>query len=206
MKPIVLVSALVAFFLPTWGFSEDLGQPKALFSDVNVPTRFYCAPALELTELKGQLGLLAGGRAGILLDDTFGVGMGGYGLVAPNVDVTVGTAQKRIGVGYGGLILDYYLFPKEWLNFSLGVLIGAGGAGTADRMGIGMGMMGGGGALQSSFLLVEPQVHAFVNLTRFLSLGAGATYRFSNGPQMNGFTDTDFSGFSGSILLRFGWF
>jgi hypothetical protein len=52
--------------------------------------------------------------------------------------------------------------------------------------------------------VLEPEVHALVNLTRFLKIGLGATYRITDGLSFDGFTDRDLSGPSASILVMFG--
>ena len=109
---------------------------------------------------------------------------------------------NRVGFGYGGLLIEYYLNPKDLVVFSAGTLIGAGGVSlynsrTHDENHDNHG---------DTFFALEPEVNIFVNITRFCRIGVGASYRYTNGIHSEEFSDKDFRGPSAKIMAQFGWF
>ena len=53
---------------------------------------------------------------------------------------------------------------------------------------------------------VEPVLSVELNLTRFLRMSAGAGYRHVGSVELTGLRQKDLSGFTGSVMLRFGRF
>jgi hypothetical protein len=97
------------------------------------------------------------------------------------------------GIGYGGFLMEYYLFPKNVVNFSIGTIIGAGGGhNNLDSY--------------SPFFVLEPEVNVFVNVTQFFRLGVGASYRYTSGLNVGTLNDANFRGFSVGLLFEFGKF
>ena len=173
------------------------GEPmETLFSDEPLQVSGYVGPEAQFTSMKGNFGFLLGGRGGAIFNDRFVVGGAAYGLVQPTLNLPLDGDTKRMGVGYGGLLLEYYFSPRSLINYSVGALVGSGGvAEIGDRAG-----------RRTAFFVLQPEVNVFVNVTRFFRVGTGVAYRYSNGLNLNGFTDDDFRGFSGSLIFAFGGF
>ena len=111
-------------------------------------------------------------------------------------EATFEGTEKKIGFGYGGFMAEYYFFPKNLAFFSLGCLVGGGGIGD----------FAGRYEDENVFFIVEPEANVYLNVTRFFRLGAGVSYRYTNGVDLDGFDDEDMRGLSGSLIFDFGGF
>ncbi len=188
--------ALLAFVLAPAAFAGDDEAPRTLFSVADLRFSGHGGPVLRGTTLGGEPAFLAGGRGGLIVNDSLSLGFGGCGTGYTEAKAVFEGEEKRIGLGYGGFMAEYYFFPKELVFFSVGCLAGAGSVSDfyyrADD--------------ESAFFILEPEANVYLNVTRFFRLGAGVTYRYTNGLDLEGFDDEDMRGLSGSLLFDFGWF
>lgn len=111
-------------------------------------------PEVKFSSIDGRFANFVGLRAGILLNDKFLIGFGGYGLT---------NVQTLPAMGYGGLVLEYSPKSQSLVNLSVG------------------GLVGGGGVYSTSFFVAEPEARLRVNVTRWFRLGFGGGYRFIGG-------------------------
>ena len=89
----------------------------------------FGGPVLKFTELVEEFGLLVGGRGGWIINHTFVLGAGGYGLAnQDNFEFSVDGRVRQLHMGYGGLELEYVNRSHELIHFSVQALVGAGGA------------------------------------------------------------------------------
>ncbi len=172
----------------------------------------YGAPLVRLSPIDGKNSILVGGQGGWIIDDRFVLGIGGCGLVTrhekENLDIEPKVDTLYLQMGYGGLFLEYYLFPQNIFQIAFGILIGAGGYALTENLGDKNDKDEDyeNADHSEAFFLAEPQINLYVNITRFLRIGIGATYRFVYGINNYGYSDSDFRNFSGQIVLAFGWF
>jgi hypothetical protein len=181
--------------------------PASLITMKNLSLSGYGAPTVNFGTAAGEWAVYSGGRGGLIINDSFVIGGGGMGLVYPQKREKL-TGDDYEGVddrtmfGYGGVLFEYHFSAKDLFHFSLGTIIGAGSLGFFEgRHSEDMEHNGG-----DVFFAVEPEIMAYVNVTRFLRIGAGATYRFVNGINTEGIKDSDFRGFNASLVAAFGWF
>jgi uncharacterized membrane-anchored protein len=59
---------------------------------------------------------------------------------------------------------------------------------------------------KSVFFVIEPGIEVEVNVTKNFRLGAGVTYRYISGTQLENLADEELSGTTGMISFRFGRF
>jgi hypothetical protein len=97
-------------------------QQKTLVGD-DVTLSGAGGPVVKLTYLNNTFGVLMGGYGGGLIDNTFLLGAGGYGLIN---DIFV--SGEKLTFGYWGLVAEYIGFSDELIHFKTGALIGMGGA------------------------------------------------------------------------------
>ncbi|MFQ6114725.1 MAG: hypothetical protein ACE5NG_11715, partial [bacterium] len=129
------------------------------------------------------------------------IGGGGYGLVT-NIEANkVSFSQAAfLNLGYGGVVLEYIPESNKLIHFSFNTLIGAGGVNYRDRnFNINF-------AQWDTFFVAEPGVNLILNVTRHFRLGLGASFRFIDGVDLEGLSDSDVSGASASVLFKFGKF
>ena len=118
--------ALLAFVLAPAAFAGDDEAPRTLFSVADLRFSGHGGPVLRGTTLGGEPAFLAGGRGGLIVNDSLSLGFGGCGTGYTEAKAVFEGEEKRIGLGYGGFMAEYYFFPKELVFFSVGCLAGAG--------------------------------------------------------------------------------
>jgi len=175
-----------------------VGQQKTLVSG-DIDHGGYGGPELRLTALNGEAELLVGGRGGWIIDHTFVIGGGGYGLSTevPMSDSTL------LNFGYGGLDLEFIVKSDELIHFTIGTLIGAGGTGLRYRI---FDENFTNEFESDPFFVLEPRVTTELNITDFFRIGAGVSYRYVSGIEKFNLSEADLSGISGLLVFKFGSF
>ena len=157
---------------------------------------------------------MCGLNFGMVIDHRLSLGLAGHGwtrrddMYYPQVTDTAGAYLEG---GYGGLLVEYTLFPQAPVHVTFPVLIGGGGASyVSDKE-----------YLEwdedewdtehcviddDVFFVVEPGVRAEINLLKFMKLNAGISYRFVDGLQMVNTSDNMMNNFNATVGLKFGKF
>lgn len=163
----------------------------------------FGGPVVKFTSVADHFGVFVGGRGGWIINHSFVLGGGGYGLANPG-DFTLiqdGT-ERRLGLGYGGLELEYIHRWADLAHLTLGVLVGAGGASWYDWRHQDWGY----DDHTDAFFIAEPAASLEVNILRFFRLGFGGSYRFVDDVELIGLSDADLKGASGTLTFKFGSF
>ncbi len=161
----------------------------------------YGGPVLRFGEINGQGALLVGGRGGWLINHSFLLGGGGFGLATRADSQLPGVEENRITFGYAGLMLEYLLFPAKAVHGSIGVLLGGGGAGVRGDDGT------RAGHYSDAVWVYEPEVGVEFNMTEFFRINLGASYRIVTGvSELGALENKDFSSLNGSLMFKFGKF
>jgi hypothetical protein len=185
-------------------------QQQTLF-DGELESGGFGGPAARFTQIQKEFAVFAGGYGGWLINHQLMIGGGGFGLATEHVvsgDAMAYYSFPRtmyLEVGYGGGMLEYIFLPNSLLHGSVSVLIGAGGVTYQEsryewndhdysRR-------------SDAFFVLEPTVNAELNLTTWMRLAAGVSYRYVSGiGELVGISNSDLSGPSASIALKFGSF
>ena len=155
-------------------------------------------------------------RLAARLGHSFSIGIAGAGFS----DWMYGLNHDRPGIspdgyniegGYGGLLLEPVFAPKFPVHLSFPILIGAGGvAFTEDREGYDWEDWEYDNeriALESdAYFVVEPGVELEFNLSRFIRMGTGVSYRFTNAIDVDGKKEYLLNGLSCSVNIKLGVF
>ncbi|MGI9544699.1 MAG: hypothetical protein ACR2MX_15665, partial [Cyclobacteriaceae bacterium] len=130
MKKYFLSIMLLTFTLSIALAQEEGYQVKETKTVLgkNTKARGFGSLDLKVSKLKNDHALLVGAHGGVILDNRFILGLGGYGLTT-NVDFegTDPTGKQYLYGGYGGLVLGAVIAPREMVHIYIPVLIGAGG-------------------------------------------------------------------------------
>ncbi len=151
---------------------------------------------VKLTEINDELGVLVGARGGWIINDSFVLGGGIYGLANEEHFGDNSLDRRKLVMGYGGIELEYILRPNELTHVSFSVLVG-GGAAAWDEF---------GPDDEDAFFVTEPGLNVLVNVTTFMRVGFGASYRFVEDVDLAGLDDAALGGPSGAITFKFGGF
>ena len=156
--------------------------------------------SVKYTRVLGTDAVMAGGEGAVLLNHALSIGAGGGG-IANEINPT---AQTRLSFGYGGLLVRYHFFSSEVVNFAVGTLVGGGGINVYDRNEdpdkVDWEKTG------EAVFVVEPELGLYLNVTRWMRLGASGGYRFVSGVDKNDLSNTDVRGATGGLAAQFGWF
>lgn len=145
-------------------------------------------------------GFFVGGQGGWIINHAFVIGAGGYGLVN-QIEVDESDCQY-LGFGYGGLLLEFIFASHKLVHFNVSGLIGGGGVGYYDDKSCDYSR----DCDSDAFFVLEPGANVMLNLHRYVRIGAGATYRHVDGVRYGSLTDSDLSGWTAQMIIKFGWF
>ena len=219
MKATKIVAALAASLIFTSAMAQDTktegttakkdNPPKILLDMKDSTFSGYGGITTSFTKIGDAKSCLVGGRGGLIINDSIVIGMSGAGLAYPTDREKISGSDysgllKNIGFGYGGLLTEYYLNPKDLIVFSAGAVIGGGSLFFFDEE----------NDMEDSdnhrngdkFFVAEPELNVYINITRFCRVGAGISYRYIAGINSDEFSNKDFRGASASVIAQFGWF
>lgn len=173
-----MISRILFFiiFMPTL----VLAQEETLLSG-EVDHGGFGGPVVKVTRINGQDAVLVGGRGGWIINHSFVIGGGGYGLVTdvrPSVPGMLG--QDKLMLGYGGLELEFILQSDRVVHLTVPILIGAGAVGY--RTGywdddLNFNFTPGFDNRFDTFFIVEPGIDLELNVVSFFRINAGISYR-----------------------------
>ena len=192
-KMLVVLMSLLTF--------SAFAQEETLIGN-SIESGGFGGPVVKFSTVNGSTGILVGGRGGWIINHTFILGGGGYGL-ANNVKAkTLGpNGERYLNFGYGGLELEYVSDSDRLLHFSFMTLIGGGGLGWRDEN-----LRAGMSSDNETFFILEPAAAATLNVTKFFRISAGVSYRYISGIESSASTNSDLSGPSVVLTFRFGKF
>ncbi len=190
----------IALFL-CLGVSTAFAEEETLISGP-IESGGFGGPVVKIGSFNGESALLVGGRGGWIINHSFIIGGGGYGLVN-NIKAKVPgpNGERYLNMGYGGIELEYVTESDRLIHFSFMTLIGGGGLSWRDDN-----IRAGMAPENDSFFIAEPAVNVNVNITTYFRMSGGVSYRFISGIQSGASSNADLSGPSGVLTLRFGKF
>jgi hypothetical protein len=199
MKKIIVL--MMAIFLT----APAMAQMQTVFSG-RITSGGYGAPVVKIGDIDGETGVWLGGKGGWIINHQLVIGGAGYGLVSDNKEQYDNHLQRtrKIGCGYGGLIMEYIYRPMNLVHFTGGILVGAGGVGHLFLDEDGEGINGNSDA--DAFFALEPSVGVELNIARNIRAEIGGSYLYTSGAQLSDIEDKDLTGPMGYLALKFGAF
>lgn len=186
-----------------------MADEEILFSG-DIESGGFGGPVVQISQFKGVSALVVGGRGGWIINHSFILGGGGYGLTTNvKADVQSDGRDLYLNVNYGGLLLEYVFESDKLLHFSMHALLGGGGVNyTTHRMGDEYHNWENDSEpidLDAIFV-AEPGIALNLNVTKFFRIGAGVSYRYVSGVALEGLTNDDLNGFGANLYFNFGSF
>ncbi len=183
-------------------------QKKEIILDIDkVDHGWYIGIANQYTMLNGEWADFVGARGGWIINHSFVLGVSGYGLVYPtNRENFTGKIyegdEKTVSMGFGGPMIEYMYRPERVFTIAPALTVGAGAfeyvnpdddsddhSDHAD-----------------TFFVIMPEIYLYANITGYLRIGIGASYRFSSGINKFDLNDDDFRNVSFNIVIAGGFF
>ena len=154
----------------------------------------WVKPEMKVTPLADDTAGIAGIQLGTSIGHGLYIGAGYYSLVN---SVKFGSPEqgeiKATDLWYAGGDLDYTFLASKLVHGSADLFVG-GGRATADMV--------SGGSDRANLFVVEPGLTVMINVTPDVEIGLGAGYRIVSGSGIDGLSNSDLSGFTGSIFFR----
>lgn len=205
-RMMVWVLLLTPFFL----YAQESDQETLFSSTGDIEHGGYGCGVVKASPIDGQTQLLMGGYGGWFVNHTFMIGFGGYGMTstlsASDAAPKLEGKTPYVGMGYGGLVLEYTINSDKLIHFAGQLLIGAGGAGYSWGNQLIETDANFNDSPSDSYFAAEFGANVELNITSFFRLGLGGSYRFASGLDLVGLTDKDISGPSGNLIFKFGKF
>ena len=200
--------------------AEPVEEPEETLvtSGGKIASGGYGGPFIRFGPIAGRDGLWVGGKGGWIINHAFVIGGAGMGLAnQPHAPSSINDPAGRgldLQMGYGGLMLEYFLMPKKLIHATASALVGAGSISVVERnahmQGCGSrGNSGGCGdfySVSDNFFVFEPEVGIEANVVSFFRVNLGATYRVVTGVNGIGLENRDVRGVTGALTLKFGKF
>ena len=212
MRPLI-ISALLSLLFTGGALAQE---HETLFGS-DLDHGGFGGVVTKLTPIRGEAGVLVGGYGGWLIDHRLMLGLGGYGLsnqvrASADAEAIYAPADEPLYIefGYGGFMIEYVIAPSRLLHVNVQALIGGGSVTYREdwhddflddnpntrRYG-----------RREALFVAEPTVNAELNVTTWMRISAGVGYRFVTGvDELRGLENTDLSGLSGTLALKFGGF
>ena len=121
MKKLVFLLVLV--------FTSPVLAQEATLINGEIESGGFGGPVLKVTSINGENAVMVGGCGGWIINHSFVLGGGGYGLVTDVHAKATDSIHQNIEMGYGGLELEYIPSSNDLFHLSVGLLVGAGGIG-----------------------------------------------------------------------------
>lgn len=167
------------------------------------------------TQIAGVNGVQVCGEGAVIIDHSLTFGGGGCGFATHVSAARFGVgdppyADDKLTFGYGGAIIRYHFFSRKVANFSIGTLIGGGGVVIGNQVDENGKPSDDANNFKEksteAVFVVEPQLGAFLNFTRWMRGGAMVGYRYVTGVETKGMTAADLRSPTFGATLQFGWF
>ncbi len=217
---ILLITGLISYNVQT----THAQQQTLIGGDSKISG--YGALDIKGGMLAGENTVFIGGKGALLINNTIAIGLGGYGSVNRNLAPYSSTmtfpqtssSNLYLDMGYGGLILEYINNSDDLLHFNANVLFGAGGASHSETkfMSNNWDYLEDFTHPSTLFWVVEPSANLELNVTSFMKIGAGVSYRVVTGVDWDNLntinkpellpTSKNLSGLTGQITFKFGGF
>ncbi|HSP87475.1 MAG TPA: hypothetical protein VLN45_05040 [Ignavibacteriaceae bacterium] len=156
---------------------------------------FYADLIGKTVNLKGDLGLLGGMRAGYNLSENLSLGLVAHGLIPEKLGKSYINQKGRdeLHLGYGGAEVSYKYNLSDNLYLTGMTMIGAGRVDYEILSG------------NDYFFIVEPGASINYMFTNYFGLGYSLNYRVASGVKYADLSDASLSGWSMALDFKFGF-
>jgi hypothetical protein len=186
-------------------------KPQTVFSFKSVKSSgFYGAFTNASTSINGEYANLNGLYFGYFINQRLMIGIGGAatnnGLRVPEAHKTIPGADLRYQYGHFGLMTEYVMNSNKKVHFAFNLLSGAGFTAQCLERDRDERRYKDYSHDTNFFVVLEPGAQVEVNLTKWMRVSPGISYRQTIGSDAKGLSDSDLSNVSGNVTLKFGKF
>ena len=164
----------------------------------------FAALVIKATSFVSGTDMVTGARVGWIVNHSLILGGGIYTLtstspVPEEARKNYHGRELKLTATYWGAEFEYAFLPQRLVHLSVSSFIGTGGIGYIDQYDNDFHITDG-------VYVIEPALHGTLNISRWFRVSPGISYRFVTDTSLVGLDNTNMSGISGIITLRFGRF
>jgi len=170
---------------------------------------FYFGFHSEYSQVAGYDAFGAGGTFAMIANHGMAIGFSGKGFFTEPFEKIPGSSTSfSYTGGYGGFLIEPILFPKFPVHVSFPILLGAGGIAKSTLINYDYPYDYTEVFVEDAeaFLIAEPGMEIEFNVTRWMRIGLGASYRFTSSLEPSSFESNPLNGFTGGFSMKFGKF
>lgn len=193
----------------------DQQAPQTLFGGLSVErVAGFGGPWLAFTDLKGKSSVMIGGKFGAVFNDKIGfglIGMGFGGRMKFRGDNLLGNTNANLKANYGagGIFLEYMVNLPKLVHLTFPVNIMVGGVKVEQDItstnSINNNDKDDDITIESDgFVVLEPGLNLELNVSKYLILGGNVSYRYVSGANLKNISESDLSGLSFGVVVKFG--
>ncbi|MGX5816968.1 hypothetical protein ACWKWU_02155 [Chitinophaga lutea] len=192
------ILALTALLMSSVAFAqvETLTGKSGGFRNVAA----YGTAVGKVSTFDGQFAVFTGAYGGVFLNKKFLLGAGGYGLATRHRPD--GHSDRSWGFWYTGAVFEYVHNSDKLFHWSAGALLGGGSISERESFQKGRDRV----YASSGVFVAEPWVQAEMNVTKYLRVVAGGSYRQTLGAGGVAISNGDLSGPSFQLGVKAGIF
>lgn len=180
------------------------GQNRAmnhLFKDQPKDLKVFINPTVQFSEITQSYSIIPGMRAGVIINKKFAIGAV-YNYTLTDLDIPAAQGGGKLRMQWGGLHLEYTLWPLQVVHLTIPV---SGGIGQAKISQIASGstaiIVG-----KPGFGFIEPGLMIEANVWKYAKFGIGGSYSYITNMNYNSITSNDLKGFAAIASLKFAKF
>jgi len=208
MKKIAIIIFATIVYLSA--YSQEM---NTLFSSNDKETTFggYGAPIIRASQVNGTFGTAIGGKGGFTINRSItfgGIGMGyvsDYAFIGDNFAGNQ-NADLHLGMGAGGIFLEYTIAMEKTVHISIPINIMAGGVIISDEKIHQTNQNVDDDIESSAVFLLEPGINIEFNVTKYFIPTLNIGYRIAMGSSLKSLSNQDLSGFHIGLEFKFGKF
>lgn len=213
MKKLLIITFIAAFAFTlsaqdsTFSKRNNSEMKTLLGSDITHGA--YGAITIGYSQIDNEDSWLIGGRAAWILNHSVGIGFAGYGFANDIYLDEINNDKEAYDLvgGYGGLLIEPIFFSRELVHLTMPIIVGAGGVTEAPHNYWEQEDYWDNKTYEASgFFVLEPGLEIELNLTRFMRVSGGASYRLASEIDIPNVDQNALNGFSTYFSLKFGKF
>lgn len=198
MKKALLALLVLLAVQQAWA---QTAQTETLFSKKSVSSKIgaYGVPAANLTSIGNNFAVMTGGYGGVLLNRKWMFGAGAYSL-ANNITSTYAPSattgyKQYLNFWYTGLAVEYTHNTDKLIHWTAGALVGGGAVSRRNKANFDWDDDDKHyhSYDRSGLFVAEPFANIELNVTSYLRLDLGATYRLVLGSNTPNISNGDLS-------------
>ena len=195
MKFMLIITIAVFAAMKLEGQINPMDQ---LFKDKPRDLALYLNPTFEYSQIALNRTMIGGLSGGVIINKKISIGAA-YNMIPNNIPLPPAVGTGKFHMNWGGLHLEYTLWPLQKVHLTFPLSVGVGQLKIAGKT---SGTISG----NPNFIFAEPGIIIEANISRYAKLGIGTSYRYTGNVSYDLPTPDDLSGFAALVSLKFGNF